>query len=277
MKDGASKMKRLTLTAALALALTWAGGALQARTWYVTVAGTGDAPTIHAALDSAVAGDSVLVGPGTYTVDTTTVIPPSVVLISETGPTDTIIEGPWLLLLDGIAMGSGSELNGFWVKPGTLDGVIPGSNSLVIGNIIEGGGFSLRVDQSCWIYRNLFVSGILDIQGAPSFIFNIVMPPVICPRNGLGGAQCNNFVGTLSGCEEILFDQSNFSMDPQFCSPETGDYRLMASSPCAPGNHPFGRECTLIGPLGVGCAPVPTKEMSWGAVKALYSDGENEQ
>jgi parallel beta helix pectate lyase-like protein len=39
---------------------------LDARTWRVNVAGTGDAPTIQAAIDSASAGDTVLLGPGTY-------------------------------------------------------------------------------------------------------------------------------------------------------------------------------------------------------------------
>ncbi len=38
-----------------------------AETWYVTIAGTGDAPTIQAAIDSAAARDTVLVGPGRYT------------------------------------------------------------------------------------------------------------------------------------------------------------------------------------------------------------------
>ena len=49
--------------AAAALASAQAG----ARTWRVTIDGTGDAPTIQAAIDSCSAGDSVVVGPGRYT------------------------------------------------------------------------------------------------------------------------------------------------------------------------------------------------------------------
>ena len=47
------------------LSLFWPIGAFS-RTWYVRNDGTGDAPTIQAAVDSASSGDTVLVGPGTY-------------------------------------------------------------------------------------------------------------------------------------------------------------------------------------------------------------------
>ena len=38
-----------------------------ARTWNVNTAGTGDVPTIQAAIDSAGAGDEIVVAPGRYT------------------------------------------------------------------------------------------------------------------------------------------------------------------------------------------------------------------
>jgi len=45
------------------LSLFWPIGAVS-RTWYVRNDGTGDAPTIQAAVDSAAAGDTVLIGLG---------------------------------------------------------------------------------------------------------------------------------------------------------------------------------------------------------------------
>ena len=59
-------MGRTTTTLVISIALVFAGTTSpEARTWYVNEAGTGDAPTIPAAMDSAAYGDTVLVGPGT--------------------------------------------------------------------------------------------------------------------------------------------------------------------------------------------------------------------
>jgi hypothetical protein len=84
------KHKNLAVTAFI-LTLCGALTPCGARTWYVNISGTGDAPTIAAALDSAVAGDTVLVGPGTYGENLD--IPPAVVLKSERGPLETYIHG----------------------------------------------------------------------------------------------------------------------------------------------------------------------------------------
>ena len=66
-------------------------------------------------------------------------------------------------------------------------------------------------------------------------------------------ACCNvygNIGGDYSGC---ISDQTgingNFSADPKFCDTATGDFHLLADSPC----HPDSTACGLIGALAVGC------------------------
>ncbi len=60
----AGALSLISLTSLLVLSLSYAS---MARTWNVNAAGTGDAPTIQAAIDSSGAGDEILVAPGTYT------------------------------------------------------------------------------------------------------------------------------------------------------------------------------------------------------------------
>jgi len=80
-----------------------------------------------------------------------------------------------------------------------------------------------------------------------------------------------NAGGDWVGC---IADQygvdGNFSEDPLFCDPENGDFRIECSSPCAPGHHPAGADCGLIGALEVGCGGSSTESTTWGGVKALY-------
>lgn len=49
------------------LALLLGPRAVDARTWHIAPDGSGDAPTVQAGIDSATAGDEVLLAPGTYT------------------------------------------------------------------------------------------------------------------------------------------------------------------------------------------------------------------
>jgi len=92
----------LVFLAALLLVL-FIASRLESRTWYVNAGGTGDAPTIQTGVDSAAAGDTVLVGAGTYT-DTTHVligaedravcvhVYKNIVLFAEKGPRETVID-----------------------------------------------------------------------------------------------------------------------------------------------------------------------------------------
>ena len=62
------------------------------RTWRVNAAGTGDAPSIAAALGSCAAGDSVLVAAGNYQIDSNLLIGAEVTLVSEAGAAATVLE-----------------------------------------------------------------------------------------------------------------------------------------------------------------------------------------
>ena len=73
-----------------------------ARTWYIRPDGSGDAPTIQAALDSSSAGDEILLAAGTYTWTSQDVAPQAlgmlvirnnVSLRGEGGSTSTILDG----------------------------------------------------------------------------------------------------------------------------------------------------------------------------------------
>ena len=80
--------------------------------------------------------------------------------------------------------------------------------------------------------------------------------------------------GDYSGVEDQLGIQGNVRTCPAFCNMETMPYdlRLCDGSACAPGNHPDGYDCGLIGAWGVGCScgPSAVESTSWGRVKAIY-------
>jgi hypothetical protein len=61
----------------------------------------------------------------------------------------------------------------------------------------------------------------------------------------------------------------NILADPRFCDPLTGNCRLLADSPCLPGEH-GGYACGLIGAYGEGCTPEPIEETTWGRIKVRF-------
>jgi hypothetical protein len=98
---------------------------------------------------------------------------------------------------------------------------------------------------------------------------------IYCAPGSSPTFSCNdvwdNALGNYGGvCPDQTGVNGNISMDPQFCGIfNSGNYYLQSDSPCAPGNHPVGAECGLIGAYPVGCGPISTKSSTWGKIKQL--------
>ncbi len=256
-----------------------------ARTWYVAADGTGDAPTIAAAVDSSAGGDVVLVGPGTHLVSdiagSGVTLNANTSLVSEAGPSVTVLEPgsppgqPGIVSAGDNCLVSGFTVLGFGntqaavfvggdfveISNNIIDGA-SGTSAIAVGgefssvhhNVCFGGefGVSLVVDfEGADIYNNIILNGINNYDPCPATV----------------QIRCNLVNGTSSTCPYSL---NNFSADPMFCG--VGNYHLQSDSPCAPGNHPDGIDCGLIGPLPVGCGPVRVETRTWGSIKAMYRD-----
>lgn len=68
----------------------------------------------------------------------------------------------------------------------------------------------------------------------------------------------NNFGGNYAGIADQTGVNGNISMDPLFCGPHGGGYKLHALSPCLLHRHPDGADCGVIGALGLGCSHIAT-------------------
>jgi len=277
-------MNRMKLTSLIVLCfLMLTNSLLHARTWYIKVDGSGDAPTIEASMDSVSAGDLVVVGKGTYNVNTISV-KANIIVTSEMGPLDTIIEpADYLNVLVAFAMGTNSEVSGFWIKPFFLSNisVIQNENVFILNNIIETASTAegIHCDYGSGRIKNNLIfgygTGFLAYESYTDIIYfqnNIILNDVNCPITLALYSICNDVMASDPGC--IILGSMNFNLNPQFCGVAgSGNYYLQEDSPCALGNHPNGENwCGLIGPLPVGCGTVPNKQITWGAIKSIYNE-----
>jgi hypothetical protein len=262
----------------------------QVRTWYVKADSTGDAPTIRAAVDSTVAGDTVLVGPGTYEFTSCIDLPHGITIRSEAGPTETRIIGakppsyPLCAFYVENLRDARTEISGFWFEQ--LD---PYVSSL--------GVVSIRISDSVYVHHNVFANHLgasVDVRDSPcNYIFvenNTLVGGSYAIRNTagptIGGAVRYNIIwsqyeGLLwfdwvrCNCirDTVYIVSYNIYADPQFCGTiESGNLYIQSDSPCAPGNDPFEAFCdsVLIGALPVGCGTTPVRRATWGSMKTIY-------
>ena len=279
-------MHRISLVLSVLILPIFASTA-PARTWYVAADGSGDAPTIGAAVDSSESGDVISVGPGTHFVSDISgsgvLLKPGTSLVSEQGPTATFLKPgsapfqPGLISTRDNCLVSGFSVLGFGISGGTAPVHIGGDHVEIIANIIDGasGGPGISVDgMFASIHHNVCFGegdGIymsFNFDGA-DIHNNIILNGIgSSDMNCVGGIvmiHCNLINGSSSTCTG---QYDNFSADPLFCGPNT--YYLHSDSPCAPGNQPDGIDCGLIGPLPVGCGAVSVEMRTWGSIKAMY-------
>lgn len=248
---------------------------VHSRTWYVNAAGTGDAPTITAAADSAAPGDTILVGPGTHQTDGS-ILKPDMVVTSVSGPFETVVEPSDFGQSGAFSANNNCTIEGLWIKGYTSSqvSVVSRDNVIVQNNIFEQNVTGVQIFASSGeITNNLFFGSNwgLTILGTPQLSVrinnNIILSDVECDPV-LQFADCNDVPDGIPPC---FFGFTNFSVDPLFCGVSGSEnFFLRADSPCAPGNHPTGADCGLIGPLSVGCGTVPTEQNTWGSIKALF-------
>ncbi len=241
----------------------------EARTWRVNTAGTGDAPTLHAAMDSVVTGDIVLVEAGQYVLESSLFVPPGVRLVGESGPAQTLLYRDEYLAPGTVSLGSNAGMIGIHVRGNTLPVLfLHGAGALyciveaAIGqSVVEGEGNPSRFE-SC-----LFLGG--EIAMPATFISCIIMSNL--GSYAVGSTLINNDVlGSVHPAIDASSANLNFSLDPQFCGvPGSGNYFLRSTSPCLAENNPYGSP-QLIGPLRVGCGAVGMEQRTWGGIKAMY-------
>jgi hypothetical protein len=247
-----------------------------------------DMSTIQAAIDAYDSGQVILVADGLYTGDGNRDLDfagKSIMLISENGPTKTVIDcegdsADWHLGVILVNRDNDAVIDGFTIRGGYTNhgaGILTASSSPTIRNCIltdnhatiSGGAIRCKGGSprfiNCTIVDNssAMVGGSMHVIGGATPVFE----NCIIAFSTEGGAvyssdgtsipefTCSNIYGNIGGdWVDVIAGQAgirgNISLDPLFCNTAQGDFRLESLSPCAPENN----SCTaLIGALPAGC------------------------
>jgi len=270
------------------------------RVWEVP----GDTPTIASAMDSAAAGDTVLVHCGTYP-ESGLVLKSGVRILSETGTPDcvTIDARGESRVMTCIGTDSTTVVRGISLTGGVAEGMWPDN----AGGAVYCEGASPTFERCCFRQNAAAYGGAVAANSSTPIFRQCTF--VANTGSSLGGALYSYYYGSsvsLEGCivagstqgEAVhcayqgtatlsctdIYDNAggdwvgcisdqqgadgNQCCDPLFCDPDSGDFHLDSASPCAPDHAPPG--CMLVGAVGVGCEVTSVVERAAGIPTALY-------
>jgi len=288
---------------ALILAALIHGAAPAQTIWTVQPDGSGDAPTISAAIDSAASGDRIIVYAGWYT--------ESGLVVDGKDLTFQYQGGIPIIVSSGTGVGTGITFRN--TGPGTSilgfefrdydtavsiedsDGTywyltirycntgvsISGVSSAptVMFSLVDSCGTGIGVSGGSGVsIRNMTIvnaeAGIESLGGSATVSRSIIYG---CDTGAQcsGGAltlSCNNFhlnTADYGGCAagpDDFYDQTLFCLD---AGGSPGPYYLDDASPCWAANNTCGVDMGAF-TQSAGCTGTATEETSWGAIKKMY-------
>jgi hypothetical protein len=187
------------------------------------------------------------------------------------------------VFLDNFAAGSGGALFVQFESYAEIRRNVLAWNEADHGGGMHITGYASALIEDNTLYRNKGTdipgaSGISAYNNSTVEVYRCIVssglgrPGIVCEFSSSATLDCNCVWGNPVDYHGCAPGPRDFSECPSFCYVDMRNFYLCDGSPCAPGNHPNGFDCGLIGALGVGCGcgPTATEQTSWGAIKAMY-------
>jgi hypothetical protein len=238
---------------------------LYARTWHINPDGTGEAPTLAAAIDSSSAGDVIELACGTY-IEWGLMVKSGITIRSETGQPDCVT-------IDGNQPYGFGSIFGCWAVDNTtlIEGLtITGGRAYDLIAGMAGGGMAIATGSALTVKRCLITGNYAKGGGGVS----ISMSHPTFVECDISGNECEFYPGGVEvglGASFTAYETSILSNISGLNYPD-GSVRA--------GSEAFFYCCDIenVNWLFEGsflvddenCEPVGNEVQSWGSVKILF-------